>query len=259
MILDQIIEDRKKQFVQLKEQTSINQLLKQIEKNSYKAFSFKKALLKQPAPNIVAEVKRASPSKGLICKDFDYKAIAQAYEIGGAAALSVLTEPKYFLGANDYLSEIKKIVNLPILRKDFIVDPWQVYEAKAIGADALLLIVAALAQDELKALFKLAHELNLDCLVETHDAEEVKRALDIGAEIIGVNNRNLKNFEVHLETSEKLRELVPKEVVFVAESGIRSLEDFKRLKAIGANGVLMGESLVKAENRVAQLRAFIEG
>lgn len=258
MILDQIIADRKKSVAVLKENTTINELERQIAVSDIKHYSFKKALQDQSKPlNIIAEVKKASPSKGLICKEFNYLEIAKAYEKGQAAALSVLTEPKYFQGSNQYLTEIKKVIHLPVLRKDFIIDPIQIYEAKAIGADAILLIVAALSLKELHEYLKLATSLDLDILVETHNEKEVEIALEAGAEIIGVNNRNLQTFEVSLETSERLRRLIPKEKIFVAESGIHTEEDIRRLKALSINAVLIGESVVKAENPVDKLTQLI--
>lgn len=274
MILEQITKDRREAVEQSKLHTSFKDLMKQIEKNTYQKQNFRGQFSKSPvlpiqntinrdlSPNssikIIAEVKKASPSKGLICKDFDYISIAKDYEDGGAVALSVLTEPKYFQGDNKYLSEIKKEVNVPILRKDFIIDEWQIFEAKAIGADAILLIVAALGTKELKTFLSRAHELELDCLVETHDEEEVEQALESGAQIIGVNNRNLKTFEVNLEVSHRLRGLVPSTHTFIAESGIHTLEDIRLLKEIGVDGVLIGESVVKASDRVAKLKEFIE-
>lgn len=260
MILERIITDRKQTIAGLKEAVTIEAFMKQIEKDTFPKASFKEALNKKSKdknlPRIIAEVKKASPSKGIICKQFDPLAIAKDYEKGGAAALSILTEPLYFQGDNRYLTEIKQVVKLPTLRKDFIIDSWQIYEAKAIGADALLLIVAALGQEELSAFLALAHSLGMDCLVETHDEEEVKRALEVGATIIGVNNRNLKTFEVSLEVCERLRNLVPPTHLFVAESGIHTKEDVKRLREIGADAALIGESIVKAQNRVAKLEAF---
>ncbi len=256
MILEQIITSRKKDIEKLKSQTTLQDLMKQIEKNTFHQTSFKKAI--GGRFSIIAEVKKASPSKGLICKHFDTIQIAKDYEMGGAVAISVLTEPNYFLGANEYLTQIKEIVPLPLLRKDFIVDEWQIYEAKAIGADAILLITAALTQKEMEHLLKVASNLELDVLVETHDEEEVKRALEAQAEIIGVNNRNLKTFEVSLEVSERLRELVPTNKLFVAESGIHTREDMKRLKKIGADAVLIGESIVKSSDRVGKLKELQE-
>jgi indole-3-glycerol phosphate synthase len=256
MILDQIITTRKKSIEKLKASNTVGDFIKQIETNTYTGISFKAAI--EEGFNIIAEVKKASPSKGLICPEFDYIQIAKEYESGGAAAISVLTEPDYFLGDNAYLTEIKETVKRPLLRKDFIVDEWQIYEAKAIGADAILLIAAVLNQKELLYLLKIADSLRLDVLVETHDEEEVKRALEADAQIIGVNNRNLKTFEVSLEVSERLRELVPKDKVFVAESGIHTQEDMGRLKKLGVNAVLIGESIVKAADRIAKLKELKE-
>ena len=259
MILDQIIKERKKAVEELKQKKSISDFEKQIDNLEILHYSFKEALRNKNKPlNIIAEVKKASPSKGLICKEFNYVDIAKAYEKGQAAAISVLTEPKYFQGENRYLTEIKKAVHLPVLRKDFIIDPIQIYEAKAIGADAILLIVAALEKASLKEYLKLAKELGLDALVETHIESEVEIALESGATIIGVNNRNLQTFEVNLETSERLRKLIPKDKLFVAESGIHTREDIRRLKAIEVNAVLIGESVVKADNPIAKLQELLE-
>lgn len=269
MILEQIINRRKKDIERLKSLTSINSLIKQIESKIYPKNSFKTAIggqfsniagedIAKQGVRIIAEVKKASPSKGLICPDFDYIQIAKDYEAGGAAAISVLTEPNYFLGANEYLSQIKEIVKLPLLRKDFTVDEWQIYEAKAIGADAILLIAAALTQREMGHFLQVAYSLGLDCLVETHDEEEVKRALDVNAEIIGVNNRNLRTFEISLKVSERLRGLVPRDKVFVAESGIHTKEDIRSLKRLGVDAVLIGESIVKSADRAGKLKEFKE-
>ena len=258
MILDQILRDRKKAVEALKQATTIEALEKQIEALKLPHFSFKEALQSKEKPlNIIAEVKKASPSKGLICKEFYPVEIAKSYERGNAAALSVLTEPQYFQGKNEYITAIKNVVKLPILRKDFIVDAIQIYEAKAIGADAILLIVAALTNEELKNFIKLAENLSLDVLVETHNENEIKAALEAGSEMIGVNNRDLQTFEVSLETSERLRKWIPKEKLFVTESGIHNSEDIRRLKTIGVNAVLIGESVVKAENREEKLKELI--
>jgi len=258
MILDQIIADRKRAVEAHKEQYSITKLMGDIEYQNFAAVDFKKALKKEDGSpiNIIAEVKKASPSKGLICQDFDYLGIAKDYERGGASAISVLTEPKYFQGDNSYLTAIKEKIRLPILRKDFIIDEWQIYEAKSIGADAILLIVAALSKTQLRSYLRLARSFKLQTLVETHDEKEVETALAAGAEIIGVNNRNLQTFEVSLETSAKLRTLVPKDKVFVAESGIRTIEDIAILKKLGCDAVLIGESLMIASNRVEKVQLF---
>lgn len=259
MILDEIIAERKKVVEILKESTPINLLEKQIASSSFQHLSFNNALSNKTRPlNIIAEVKKASPSKGIICQSFNPVEIAKDYEKGGAAAISVLTEPKYFKGSNQYLIEVKKHVALPVLRKDFIVDEIQIYEAKAIGADAILLIVSALSEKDLYSFLKLAACLDLDVLVETHDEKEVAIALQAGAKIIGVNNRNLKTFEVSLETTKRLRHMVPRECVFVAESGIHTAEDIIELKALEVDAVLIGESVVKAENRIEKLKELSE-
>lgn len=259
MILDQILQERKKLVEQLKQSTTIEDLKQIIRLGAFAHLDFKEAIRSKEKPlNIIAEVKKASPSKGLICKEFDPVEIAKSYEKGGAAALSVLTEPKYFLGRTEYVTAIKKVCRLPILRKDFIVDAIQIYEAKAIGADAILLIVAALTDERLKTFIQLTKELELDALVETHNEREIERALAAGAEIIGVNNRDLQTFNVSLETCERLRKWIPKEKVFVAESGIHTVEDIRRLKRLEVDAVLIGESVVKAENREEKLKELIE-
>ena len=259
MILDQIIRDRKRVVEELKGSVSANQLIKQIEQSQLSYYSFKEALMqKREGIHIIAEVKKASPSKGLICQNFNPIAIAKDYEMGGATAISVLTEPNYFQGDNSYLTKIKENVKIPLLRKDFIIDPFQIYEAKAIGADAILLIVEVLSPRMIQDYLKLASSLGLDCLVETHDKQEVEVALEAGAEIIGVNNRNLQTFEVSLEVSKELRRLIPENHIFVAESGIHTQEDVKFLKEIDVKAMLIGESVVKATDRVAKLRELLE-
>lgn len=258
MILDQIIEDRKIAVKKFKEIITIDALEKQIEESKMIRYSFKEALKKSDQPiHIIAEVKKASPSKGVICKTFPYLEIAKTYEQGNAAAISVLTEPKYFQGANEYLTKIKQKVTLPVLRKDFIIDPIQIYEARAIGADALLLIVATLSEKELHRYLKLTSELGMDALVETHNEREVEMALEAGAEIIGVNNRNLNTFEVDLEVSERLREFVPRDKIFIAESGIHTEEDVRRLKKIEVDALLIGESVVKSKQADRKLQQLI--
>ena len=258
MILDDIIAKKRETLEGLKEELSIEKLKVRIEKSPYQHVSFKEALQNKEKPiNIIAEIKKASPSKGLICKDFDYQNIAKSYVEGGASAISVLTEEHFFLGRTRYLEDIKKEVPIPVLCKDFIIDPIQIYEAKAIGADAILLIVAALTKEELKEFKDLATDLELDALVEVHDEEELQTAIEIGAEIIGVNNRNLKTFEVNLANSERLSALIPKGTVFVAESGVHTEEDVRRLKAVNANALLIGESVVKDSDPKKKLQELI--
>ena len=215
-------------------------------------FPFKEAL-KDPEIAIIAEVKKASPSKGLISRDFDYIEIAREYEEAGASAISVLTEPYFFKGSNDFLREISENVSIPILRKDFTIDEYMIYEAKLLGASAVLLIVSILDDDQLKKYLNLAHELGLSAIVETHDADEIKTALDAGAEIIGVNNRNLADFTVDIENSIRLRSLVGDDVVFISESGIKTKEDVTRLKENNVDAVLIGETLMRSEDKKSMI------
>lgn len=208
--------------------------------------------------HLICEVKKASPSKGIIAEEFPYVEIAKDYERGGASAISVLTEPYYFLGSNEYLREIRKEVSIPILRKDFIVDEYQIYETKALGADACLLICAILDQDTLTEYLNLAHRLGLSALVETHDEAEIGMAVKAGAGIIGVNNRNLKDFSVDISHSQELRRLVPDGTIFVAESGIREKEQVVQLYREGVNAVLIGETLMRAPDRAAVVGDFAQ-
>lgn len=213
-------------------------------------YAFYRAL-SAPGIHLICEAKKASPSKGLIAEDFPYVDIAKDYEAGGASAISVLTEPFYFLGSNDYLKEIRAAVSIPVLRKDFTVDAYQIYEAKVLGAHAILLICAILEEETLSQYLELAHSLGLSALVETHNSEEIQMALRAGANIIGVNNRNLKDFSVDITHSADLRKLVPEHVVFVAESGIHSKEQITELKKDGVNAVLIGETFMRADDRRA--------
>jgi indole-3-glycerol phosphate synthase len=210
--------------------------------------------LKAPGLSFICEVKKASPSKGVISKDFPYLDIARDYEKGGAAAISVLTEPDFFLGSDRYLEEIARAVNLPVLRKDFIIDPYQIYQAKALGAKAVLLICAILEKEPLKEFITLTDELGLSALVEARDREEIETALSSGARIIGVNNRNLKTFEVDPQRSVSLRKFVPEDVIFVAESGVRNARDTALLAENGVDAVLIGETLMRTPDRIAALR-----
>lgn len=211
-------------------------------------FSFEKAI-SSPGISFICEVKRASPSKGMIAPDFPYREIAMEYEEAGADAISVLTEPDYFLGKGEYLTEISRSVSLPLLRKDFTVDPYQIFEAKVLGASAVLLICALLDTEKLKEYMKICDSLGLSALVEAHDEAEIRSALTAGARLIGVNNRNLKTFEVDFENSIRLRGLVPAGTAFIAESGIQTADDVKRLYQAGVNGVLIGESLMRSPDK----------
>ena len=215
-------------------------------------FSFEKAL-RRPGLSFICECKKASPSKGLISPDFPYLQIAREYERAGADCLSILTEPKWFLGSNRILQEIAANVSLPCLRKDFTVDPYMIYEAKVLGATAVLLICALLPEETLKEYLETAHSLGLSALVEAHDEAEVAQAMRAGARIIGVNNRNLKDFTVDIHNSERLRELVPENIVFVSESGIKTPEDVGRLYQNKTDAVLIGETLMRSSNKRAEL------
>lgn len=234
--------------------------------HSREPFAFEKALKKQSLNKnvetglansqeiaFICEVKKASPSKGIIAEDFPYLQIAKEYEIAGANAISVLTEPEFFKGADTYLTEISKEVQIPVLRKDFTIDEYQIYEAKVIGADAVLLICSLLDTNALKSFIAICDEIGLSALVEAHTEDEVQSALQAGARIIGVNNRNLQTFEVDLNNSVKLRSLVPREIAFVAESGIKTAKDMKILKTAGVNAVLIGETLMRSPNKKEQL------
>ncbi len=212
-----------------------------------------------PALSVIAEIKKASPSRGLIRPEFRPKEIAQAYESAGAAAISVLTEGRYFQGSLSHLADARESSRLPVLRKDFILDEYQVYESVAEGADALLLIVAALEDDELKKFIALSRDLKIAALVEVHTNEELERAISADAAIIGVNNRNLKTLSVDLETSFRLRERIPSGRIAVSESGIKTSEDLRRLANGGFNAALIGEHLLLAEDPGRELAALLAG
>lgn len=220
-------------------------------------FAFERALGK-PGMSFICECKKASPSKGLIAPAFPYLSIAGAYAEAGADAISVLTEPKWFLGSDTFLREIAAQVQVPCLRKDFTVDAYMIYEAKLLGASAVLLIVSLLREEQLRTYMEICDELGLSALVEAHDEGEVRTALRAGARVVGVNNRNLKDFSVDTENSRRLRELVPEDVIFVSESGVRDAEDIRRLSAMGADAVLIGETLMRAKDKNATLAAFRE-
>jgi len=206
---------------------------------------------------LIAEVKRASPSRGVLRPDFDPVELAQKYAQGGAAAISVLTETNYFDGSLDHLAAIREETGLPLLRKDFIFDPYQVYESRAYGADALLLIVAILSREQLEELLSLSHSLGLSCLVEVHNEDEVEGALGSQAQIIGINNRDLTTFNTDINTTRRLLPLIPQGKIVVSESGIRSRSDVAKLKGWGVNAVLVGEALVTAGDVVTKVRELI--
>lgn len=206
---------------------------------------------------LIAEIKKASPSAGLIRPDFDPAAIAAAYKEGGAVCLSVLTDEKYFQGSTEHFAAAREAVDLPVLRKDFILDEWQIYESRAMGADCILLIMAAITNDEARTFEELASALDMSVLVEVHDEEELERALGLQARLIGINNRNLKTMTTDISLSERMAVQIPPERFVVAESGIRNYDDIKRLKAAGVQGILVGESLMRQDDIVAATRALL--
>lgn len=211
------------------------------------------AALAGPDISFICECKKASPSKGLIAPDFPYLRIAREYEAAGAACISVLTEPEWFLGENRYLKEIAEAVSIPCIRKDFTVDPYMIYEAKTLGASAVLLICSLLDRDTLRRYIEICDTLGLSALVEAHDEREIGDAVAAGARIIGVNNRNLKTFTVDVGNSGRLRALVPENILFVAESGIRTAEDIQSLREAGVDAVLIGETLMRSEDKKKML------
>lgn len=221
-------------------------------------FPFEKAL-RDGDISFICECKKASPSKGLIAPDFPYLDIARDYEAAGAAAISVLTEPQWFLGQNKYLEQIAENVSIPCLRKDFTVDEYMIYEAKTLGASAVLIICSILDGDTIARYIKICDSLGLSALVEAHDEDEINTALYAGARIIGVNNRNLKDFTVDVHNSERLRQLVPDDVLFIAESGIKTAADIDVLRAANVNGVLIGETLMRAADKKAVLDSLRGG
>jgi indole-3-glycerol phosphate synthase len=252
-ILDKISALTKERINEQKKIISIENMMDMAEQlNDGSDFPFEKALRKEDI-SFICEIKKASPSKGIIAEDFPYLQIAKEYETTGAAAISVLTEPFYFQGNNNYLQEIADIVSIPLLRKDFIVDAYMIYEAKILGASAVLLICAILENDILTEYIKIAHRIGLSALVETHDEKEVEMALNAEARIIGINNRNLKTFEVDISTSERLRPIVPEDKIFISESGIQTPADVKKLRKIRANAALIGETLMKSPDKAAEL------
>ncbi len=247
-ILDELAEYAKKRVADEKEKISFDEIKKMALSMPKGDLAFEKALKKDDLA-FICECKKASPSKGIIAKEFPYLAIAKEYEDAGADCISVLTEPSRFLGKDEYLQEIAKNVSIPCLRKDFTVDEYMIYRAKLLGASAVLLICSILDKSRIKEYIDICDMLGLSALVEVHDETEIETALQAGARIIGVNNRNLKDFSVDTGNSSKLRQLVPNNVVFVSESGVKTADDVQQLRDIGADAVLVGETLMRAENK----------
>lgn len=247
MILDKILDSTRVRVEKAKETLPAAELLRKIEQTELKEPQFKNALVSLEDVSVIAEIKKASPSKGLIRPDFDHMKIAEEYSRCNIQALSILTEPEYFKGDIKFVSDIKSRFSVPVLRKDFVVDEYQIYEAKLRGADAVLLIMAALSDAEYKKFSALAKELKLDALVETHNGEEVKRAVEYG-EIIGVNNRNLATFEEDITTCERLLPYIPAGKVKVAESAVRSHRDFEYLRSLNYDAALIGEAFMREKD-----------
>ncbi len=254
-ILDRIVADKKQALERSKKLTPLSSLMKRTTRQP-KPLDFAGAL-RGKRVNLIAEVKKASPSRGLLCSDYDPVALAKTYTGNGAAAISVLTEENHFQGSLKHLEAIRKAVRIPLLRKDFIFDEYQVHESAAYGADALLLIVAILEDSQLERLLTLARSLRLSCLVETHNEAELTKALLAGAEIVGINNRDLNTFKVDKNTTRRLRLLVPEETIVVSESGIHSREDIKKMRECKVDAVLVGEALVTAADIPATMKELM--
>lgn len=256
MILDEIAAKTRARVQELKAGKPLEEVraeAKAMDANT--GFPFYQALAKSEL-SYICEVKKASPSKGLIAPDFPYLQIAKEYESAGASAISCLTEPYYFLGADQYLQEIAEQVKIPVLRKDFVVDEYMIYEAKLLGASAVLLICAILDKETIKRYIQIAESLGLSALVEAHDEKEIEDAIDAGAKIIGVNNRDLRDFTVDINNSTRYRSMIPKDILFVSESGIKTNADIEVLKNNGTNAVLIGETLMRSKDKKAMLESL---
>jgi len=254
MILDDIVNKRKERYEIIKKNLPLEKLKEKIEYPSIPNYRFYD-LFKNNNFVYICECKHKSPSKGIIKDNYNYLDIAKEYECAGASAISCLTEPDYFLGSDEHLINIKRNVNIPVLRKDFIFDEYQIYESKLIGADLILLICAILDSDTLKKYIALAHRLGLSCLVEAHDKGEIEMATRCGARVIGINNRNLKDFSVNNNLALELRNEY-KDIILISESGVKNKEDIINIKRAGLNGVLMGEVLMKSDNITKTLEEF---
>lgn len=261
MILDKILENKRQELEVSKKYSSLSFLNDKITRTK-PLRDFTSAISAKGGPEairIIAEVKKASPSKGVIKPDFYPYEIARMYQLNGAVAVSVLTEEKFFKGHIDHLTSIKINLKLPVLRKDFIFDEYQIFESRAAGADALLLIAAIVEGDELKKLIDLTYSLGMAALVEVHDEKDLKKAAKAGARIIGINNRDLKTFEVDIKTTERLAPLAPKDAILVSESGISTHEEIVRLKGAGVSAFLVGEALMREEDIGGKLKGLILG
>ena len=252
-ILDQLAAHARERTEEAKRKLPLVELRNRVQALPKKNRALEQAIGK-PGISFICECKKASPSKGLIASDFPFLQIAEEYEAAGADAISVLTEPKWFLGSDEYLREITSKVCTPCIRKDFTVDEYMIFEAKALGAKAVLLICSILDESQIREYLNICDDLGLSALVEAHDEKEIETALRASARIVGVNNRNLKDFHVDTDNSKRLRSLVPRNVLFVSESGVKSVEDIRNIKAFGADAVLIGEALMKASDKKSFLQ-----
>ena len=255
-ILDELALTARERVKRDKEKIGVKEMCSLALKDDLNTGSAFYEAIKKDDLSFICEIKKASPSKGIIDPKFDYMAIATDYEKADADCISCLTEPSRFLGSDEIFKEVRAKVKTPMIRKDFTVDEYQIYQAKAMGANCVLLICTLLDEKTLSSYLRVCEELDLAALTETHDAEEIKKAVSVGAKMIGVNNRNLKDFSVDFENAARLRELIPSDILYVAESGVVSSEDVKTVKKIGADGVLMGEALMRATDRVKMLESF---
>ena len=256
MILDKIYSHKLKEVAEDKGRVSV-ETLKESCKVSSQTGIFRKALKRNNELRVIAEVKKASPSAGIIREDFDYVAIAREYESSGAAAISVLTDKEFFKGDLKYLAEIKGGVKIPLLRKDFIIDPYQIYEAGAAGADAILLIARLLTKEQIDSFLAISRNLGMECLVEIHDRAELDKILETESEIIGINNRDLHTFQTDLNTTLRLCPLIPGEKVIVSESGIKTRADVRRLENAGVDAILIGETLMRSSNISSKMKELL--
>lgn len=256
MILSRIIEEKKRNVEEAKKIKPQDELVHEI-KNICVRSSFKKNISRPHHMNLIAEIKKASPSRGILRGDFNPSKIAVTYQANGASAISVLTDERFFEGKLEYIKKIKENISLPVLRKDFIIDEYQIYESVSAGADAILLIAELLAVNELKGFYDLAVSLGLDVLMEAHNEEDVEKVLSTDASIIGINNRDLHTFKVDLAMTQKLIRLLPQNKVKVSESGIKSYEDVMFLKSLGVNAVLIGEAFMEADDIASKMREIM--
>ncbi|MCK5451088.1 MAG: indole-3-glycerol phosphate synthase TrpC [Candidatus Omnitrophica bacterium] len=257
MILSKIIEAKKREVEKLQKKISFSEMKEKAEA-LYINSTFKKNISRKGHINLIAEIKKSSPSQGVIRANFDPLQIALTYYAAGTSAISVLTDERFFDGKIEYLKMLKERITLPLLRKDFIIDEYQVYESAACGADAILLIANILTRDELNRYYSIAKSLRMDVLVETHNEEEVEKALSSPAAIIGINNRNLTSFEVDISVTQRLLHLIPEHKIIVSESGIRTYEQIMFLKSLGVNAVLIGETFMRAKNIGEKVRELIQ-